>query len=143
MGALLFFHFRVTNVKLINEKSPLNITLSKWNGLHHFITFLVFSLLCCKYICDIYLNMLDLNGLCKFNNMFIYKKEFGSCDSKDEWPHAGLYDYNGRQIKLFQIKCFDGREINRAYADVCVKCLRSILAYRLSCKFHNNLRTSK
>ena len=28
MGTLLFSHFRVTNVKLINEKNPLNITVS-------------------------------------------------------------------------------------------------------------------
>ena len=48
MGPLLYSHFRVTNVKLINEK----------NWLPHSITFFVFSLLCCKYICDICLNML-------------------------------------------------------------------------------------
>ena len=29
MGALLFSHFRVTNVRLINEKGPLIITVSK------------------------------------------------------------------------------------------------------------------
>ena len=28
------------------------------------ITFFVFTLLCCKYICDIYLSMLDFNDLC-------------------------------------------------------------------------------
>ena len=28
MGDLLFFHFRVTNMKLIGEKNPLNITVS-------------------------------------------------------------------------------------------------------------------
>ena len=48
MGPLLYSHFRVTNVKLINEK----------NWLRHSITFFVFSLLCCKYICDICLSML-------------------------------------------------------------------------------------
>ena len=42
--------------------------------LHYSFTgFFVFSLLCCKYICDIYLSMLDSKGLCKFNNIFIYK----------------------------------------------------------------------
>ena len=68
MGPLSFSHFRVTNVKLINEKKSLNITVSKWHGLRLSITLFVFSLLCCKYICDIYLSMLDFNGLCKFNN---------------------------------------------------------------------------
>ena len=37
------------------------------------LLFFVFSLFCCKYICDIYLSMMDSNGLCKFNNIFIYK----------------------------------------------------------------------
>ena len=27
MGELLFFHFRVTKVMLINEKNPLNVTV--------------------------------------------------------------------------------------------------------------------
>ena len=63
MGAPLFSHFRVTNVKLINEKKSLIIAVSKRHGLRHSITFFVFSLLCCKYICDIYLSMLDFNGL--------------------------------------------------------------------------------
>ena len=73
MGALLFFHFRVMNMKLINEKKYLMTPVSKWHGLRHSITLSVFSLLCCKYICDIYLSMLDFNGLWKFNNIFIYK----------------------------------------------------------------------
>ena len=33
MGALLFSHFRVTNVKLINEKNSLIIAVSKEHGL--------------------------------------------------------------------------------------------------------------
>ena len=35
--------------------------------------FFVFNLLCCKYICDTYLSVLDSNGLCKFSNIFTYK----------------------------------------------------------------------
>ena len=42
-----------------------------------------------KYICDIYLSMLDFNGLCKFNNILT------------KLLYAGLYNYNGRQIQLF------------------------------------------
>ena len=79
MGALLFSHYRVTNVKLINEKNSLNITFQ--NDMDCIILlrlFFVFSLLCCKYICDISLSNLDFNGLCSgkngwFNNIFIYK----------------------------------------------------------------------
>ena len=63
MGALLFSHIRVANVKLINEKTFLIIAVSKRHGLAHSATFFVFSLLCCKYICDIYLSMQDFNGL--------------------------------------------------------------------------------
>ena len=36
------------------------------------LRFFVFTLFC-KYICDIYLSMLDFNGLCQFNKIFIYK----------------------------------------------------------------------
>ena len=71
MGALLFPYFRVTNLKVVNEKDSSNTTVSKWHGLCHSVTFFVFSLLCCKYIWDIYLSMLDFNGLYKFNNTFI------------------------------------------------------------------------
>ena len=39
MGAFLFSHFRVTNVKLISEKNSLNITVSKWHGLRRPLTF--------------------------------------------------------------------------------------------------------
>ena len=53
MGALLSSHFRVMKL---------------WHELPHSVTFFVFGLLCCKYICDIYLSMLGFNGLCKFNN---------------------------------------------------------------------------
>ena len=73
MGALLFSPFRVTNMKLINEKNPLIIAASKCHGLRHSITFFVISLLCRKYLCDIHLSMLDFNGFCKFNIIFINK----------------------------------------------------------------------
>ena len=32
------------------------------------------------------------------------KKKFSSCEPKEELPHAGLYNYNGRQIELFRMK---------------------------------------
>ena len=28
----------------------------------------------------------------------------GSCEPKEEWPHACLDNYNGRQIELFHMK---------------------------------------
>ena len=54
-----FLIFWVLNEKLINKKNLLIIAVSKWHGLHHSIAFFVFSLLCCKKICDIYLSILD------------------------------------------------------------------------------------
>ena len=56
-----------------------------WSASFYFV-FFVFSLLCCKYLFDIYLNMLDFNGSCKFNNIFIYKitEDISGCGPKDE-----------------------------------------------------------
>ena len=98
MSRLLFSHIGVTNMKLINEKTYLIIAVSKWHGLPHSVTVFVFSLLCCKYICDIYLSVQDFNGLWKFSNIFLIGL-----------PHAGLYNYNGRQINLFYVKWFVDR----------------------------------
>ena len=35
------------------------------------------------------------------------QKKFSSCEPKEEWPHAGLYNYNGSQIELFHMKWFN------------------------------------
>ena len=65
-------------MKLINEKNSLNISFkTAWTASFYYV-FFVFSLLCCKYICGIYLSILGFNGLCSattgyFNNIFIYK----------------------------------------------------------------------
>ena len=91
-----FCNYLLRNVKLINEKNCFIIAVSKRHGLPHSIMFFVFSLLCCKYICYIYLSTLEFNGLCKFSNIFINKI-----------TTAGLYNYNGRQIELFHLKWFN------------------------------------
>ena len=52
--------------------------------------------------------MLDFNGLCKFNNIFIYNKTFSCCAPKAERPHVGLYNHIGRLIELFQMKWLNG-----------------------------------
>ena len=131
MVKLLFFHFRVMNLKLINEKNSLIITVSNWHGLRHSIKFFVFSLLCCKYVYDIYLSMLNFNGLCKFNNI------------RTRLQHASLYNYTERQIELCHMKWFNCEHIYRVLFDIFVRCLRLVLVYRLSYKFNNNLRKSK
>ena len=35
------------------------------------------------------------------------QRTFGSHGPKGEWPHAGLYNYNRRQIELFHSNCFN------------------------------------
>ena len=90
MGALLFFHFLVKNMKLINEKNSLII--ADWHGPSHSIKFFVFSLLCCQYICNSYLSMLDFNGLCKLSNI------------STRLTHADPYNYNERKIELCHMK---------------------------------------
>ena len=51
------------------------------------LRFFVFSLLYCKYIRDIYLSMLDFNGLCKFKNIFIYMI---TVDIQQLWANEGM-----------------------------------------------------
>ena len=74
MGALLFSDFRVTNVKLINEKNSLFFAVS--NDMDYVMSFL-------------YL----LTRL---------QKKFSGCELKEEWPHAVLYNDNRRQIEAFK-----------------------------------------
>ena len=63
----------------------------------------IVSLLCCEYICDIYLNMLDFNGLPSSTTYLLTRlqKKVSSCEPKEELPLGGLYNYDGRQIELF------------------------------------------
>ena len=35
------------------------------------------------------------------------QKKFSSCNPKKELPHAGQYNYNGRQTELFHMKWFN------------------------------------
>ena len=121
-----FVTFELTNMKLINAKISLIISISKWYGLTHSITFFVFSLLCCKYICDIYLSMLDFNSLYKFN-IFINK-------------------INRMQVYIIIMKgkqnffIWNGLAVDR----LTWPGLMSLWsAWGWSCKFINNLTTSK
>ena len=118
MGAPLFSHFRVTNVKLRNEKNYLNITVSKWYGVHHSITFFFLYLPCFVvstyviFIWVIWILMAYVQQQMASSTTYLFtrlQKTFSSCEPKEEWPHAGLYNYNGRQIELFHMKWFVDR----------------------------------
>ena len=109
MGALLFSHFRVTSVKLINEKNFLYITVSKWHGLHHSVmiffdlAYFVISTYVI-FIWVIWILMAHVQQQMASSIIYLFTrlhKTFSSCEPKEEWPHAGLYKYNGRQTGLF------------------------------------------
>ena len=53
------------------NKIPLILQFQNDMDLVILLRFPIFSLLCCKYKCDIYLSELDFNGLCKFNNIYL------------------------------------------------------------------------
>ena len=82
-----------------------------------YYAFLVFSLLCCKYICVIFIwviwiLMAYVQQQMASSTTYLFtrlQKTFSSCEPKEEWPHAGLYNYNGRQIELFHMKWFVNR----------------------------------
>ena len=143
MGALLFSHFRVTCLKLLNEKSSLYFTVSKWHGLRHSIT--VFLYLACfvvsAYVIFIWVCWILMAYASSRAYLFTrLQKTFSSCEPKEEWPHAGLYDYNGRQIELFNMKWF----ILDRLTGPMVMSLWNALCWRYcTCKFINNLRISK
>ena len=40
--------------------------------------------------------------------LFTGLQDYSSCGPKEEWPHAGLYNYNGRQIELFHMNWLIG-----------------------------------
>ena len=77
MGALLFSHFRVTNLKLINEKNYLakycSFKMTWTASFYYFFLYLACFVVSTYVIFICYLSMLNLNGLGKFNNIFIYK----------------------------------------------------------------------
>ena len=70
MGANFVFSLPIyEKVRLINEKNYLIIAVSKrWTASFYYV--FSFNLLCCQYIYDIYLSMLDFNGLWNFNSNY-------------------------------------------------------------------------
>ena len=109
MVKLLFFRFRVTN-------SSLKDTASKWPGLDQ-SCYIFLYLACCVvstnviFIWVIWILMAYVQQQMASSTTYLFtrlQKTFSSCEPKEEWPHAGLYNYNGRQIELFHMKWFNG-----------------------------------
>ena len=118
MVKLLFFRFRVTNSRLKNKKFHFELptwwectfifshsscerevdkwknylitAISKWHGLPHSIKFFVFSLLCCKYICEFIWVCWILMAYQSSTTYLLTRLKY-----------AGLYNYNGRQIEIW------------------------------------------
>ena len=111
MGALLFFLFRVMNMKLINEWNSLILQFS--TDMDHVIL-LSFLYLACFIVSTYVIFIWVCWILMAYESSTTYlftrlQKTFSSCEPKEEWPHAGLYNYNGRQIELFHMKWFVNR----------------------------------
>ena len=83
------------------------------------LRFFVFSFICCKYIVDIYLGMLDFNGLCKFRDILVM-------------------DYRRDSLAASQ----KGNDHMQVYIIIMESNLRLVLISKLSCKFNNKLGTS-
>ena len=84
MGALLFFHVRVMNVKLINENNFLIIAVSKRDEMRYSIKFFVFSFKSSRpeVFCEkvVLRNFTKLSGkhLCQsffFNKSYFFKTD--------------------------------------------------------------------
>ena len=104
-GWLLLSHFPVTNVKLINEKNSLIIGVSKWHG-HAFYYFFCFVL--STYVIFIWVCWILMAYVSSTTYLLTrLQKKFSIYEPKKEWPHAGLYNYNGKQIEPFHMKLFN------------------------------------
>ena len=104
MGDFLLSHFPVTNVKLINEKNSLIIGVSKWHG-HAFYYFFCFVL--STYVIFIWVCWILMAYVSSTTYLLTrLQKKFSIYEPKKEWPHADLYNYNGKQIEPFHMKWF-------------------------------------
>ena len=134
MVRLLFFRFRLTNLRLKNKKLH-------FEKFHCIIIFSLSSyeyevdnrkkfLKCCSfkmtwtasfYYVFLYLACFVISTYAIFTwvccilmayassttYLFIrLQRAFSSCEPKEEWPHTGLYNNNGRQIEFFHMKWF-------------------------------------
>ena len=115
MGALLFYHFRDTKVRLINEKKIVNYFQNDMDC----VILLCFLYLAC-FVVSIYLIFI---WVCRTLMACAIQQHIYSQDYRrhsvaqlqnTQWQHTGLYNYNGMQIELFHMKWFNYGYINRA-----------------------------
>ena len=141
MGAFSFSHFRDTKKR--NEKTFLKYYRFKmtWTVSFYYVSLYLACFVVSVYVIFIWVCQILMAYASSRAYLFTrLQKTFSSCEPKEEWPHAGLYDYNGRQIKLFNMKWF----ILDRLTGPMVMYLWNALRWRFStCKFINNLRTSK
>ena len=91
MGALLFSHFQVTNVKLINKKNPYILQFQNDMDCIILLRFFVCSLLCCKYIYDICLSNLDFNGFFSATYLFTRLQKWAKGVSQRRYDHMQAF----------------------------------------------------
>ena len=141
MGAFSFSHFRDTNKR--NEKTFLKYYRFKMTRTASFcyVSLYLACFVVSAYVIFIWVCWILMAYASSRAYLFTrLQKTFSSCEPKEEWPHAGLYDYNGRQIELFNMKWF----ILDRLTGPMVMSLWNALCWRYcTCKFINNLRISK
>ena len=137
MVKLLFFCFRVTNSRLKSKKvyfeflprcmcfsfltSSYEREVDKWKTFYRYYSFkmtwnacfyYVFLYLACfvviTYVMFIWVCWILMAYAISTKYLFTRLQEtLSSCEPKKEWPHAALYNYNGRQIEPFHTKWFN------------------------------------
>ena len=136
MGALVFSHFRVTNVRLINEKNYLIITVSKW---HDCVILLRFLYLACfvvgTYVVFIWVYWILMAYASSITYLLTRLQKTSVAVSERKNDHMQVY-----------IIIMIGKQNFFVWNDLIVDRLtgptpRLVTVYRLSCKFNNNLRT--
>ena len=141
MGAFSFSHFRDTNKR--NEKTFLKYYRFKmtWTASFYYVSLYLACFVVSAYVIFIWVCWILMAYASSRAYLFTrLQKTFSSCEPKEEWTHAGLYDYNDRQIELFNMKWF----ILDRLTGPMVMSLWNALRWRYcTCKFINNLRTSK
>ena len=79
-----------------------------WNASFYYIFLYLASFLVSTYVIFISVCWILMAYASSTIHLFTrLQKTFSSHEPKGEWPHAGLYNYNRRQIELFHSNCFN------------------------------------
>ena len=80
------------------------------HGLSHSVTFFLYLACFAVSTYDIFIWVYWIPMAYTSSTTYLFtglKKTLSSCEPKEEWPHAGLYNCNGRDIELSHMKWFN------------------------------------